>query len=589
MASGLLALAFVWAPSSVAETASETLSQSPIYDPQLPASSPLINTNATVEIEPFSRLFLTRANLETWASETLGAAEARGQFVGSGIAIFRPEGLVLSKGYGRSDFEKPDPVHPSITYLPAARFGNLLVAEQLVELEAMGRLDLGGRAHDYLTRVSLPPDYRHLTIRDLFGVKTGLTSSVRGTHLVRSRNPSHDLGHVKSMVKRSVLEQPESRSYSPLASALASLVAEDVSGHETEAGLGGLLLEGGSITAWFNSAGSQLPKYTSFHHTISRFGEIDRNPLHVAAPGFVASQGLYMTLDDMAQILANHLKALIEKSPVAEKIVGLAFQQKMIEGAEAELTDPVLMLELKGGVSTSTIHAVLIPELEIGLLAVVNSSSRSPDFAPGGGRTRSLPPLVASDIVESFLQEFVSPGEPGTGGSKNDPSLADGLFKTASHQLIGSDRIVELLSPLRRTSSVTGLMALFLFSLVLQFALMAAARWPAATGGQRVSKWLGMASVVSMTAALSFPLALLVFGHSRTLVDPIYRLSQWAFPVAGLLAVATLAACLIGWKESYWGEEGVGVRRRLCFTVGSAGVLGLTVVAWQLNLMVPAF
>ena len=98
-----------------------------------------------------------------------------------------------------------------------------------------------------------------------------------------------------------------------------------------------------------------------------------------------------------------------------------------------------------------------------------------------------------------------------------------------------------------------------------------------------------MASVVFMTATLSFPVVLIFLEHSETLVDPLFRISQWSFPVAAFLALATTVACLFGWKNHFWGDERAGFHKRLCFSVGSAGLLGLAIVTWQLDLVIPLF
>lgn len=542
-----------------------------------------------IETRPSTRLFLERADLEAWARDTIGVAEARGRLTGAGVAVFRPEGSVIVKGFGYGDFEKRDPVHPSVTYLPAAQLGDLLVAELLVELEATGRLNLGDRASNYLTRIALPPAYRHLTIRDLFGSETGLTTSIRGTHLAPGQTEPEALGHIKSMLNKSAPERQNSAPSSPLASALASLIVEDVSGQKIEKTLSQRLADKWGATAWFNTAGSRQPGYTSQHHRISRFGETERMELYATSPGFVASQGIYLTLNDITRILASQLKGLEEKSPLTERVVALTFAQKTVDGtAEGEL-DNIEILQLQGSVNASSVHIVLVPDLEIGLVAVVNSAPRTVDLAPGRGKEKILPPLSASDIVENFLQTFI-PSHKTTLAlpSEMDRPFED-VYTQTSRALIGSDTVLKIFSPLSKKSSVNGLMVLFLLSAVLQFALLASARWPTVTGGQRAAKWLGMASVVTMTAALTLPVVLLVIGHSRTLIDPLYLISRWAFPIAGLMATVTLMACLIGWKQSFWGDEGDGFKRRLCFTAGSLGVFSLAVVSWQLDLIAPVF
>lgn len=585
---GALAAALLWAAPSGAEVfvvsdvealANEQTSNLP--DHLVSDQSP------DIEAEPSTRLFLQRVDLEAWAKNTLGEAETKGQFVGVGVAVFRPEGPVFVKGFGYSDFESRDPLHPGVTYLPAAQLGNLFVAEMLVDLEAAGRLNLDDSIDDYLTRVALPPALRHLGIRDLFGFETGLTPSVRGTHMARGQIETGALGHIKSMLRKSAPEGRHDPASSVLASALASLIVEDVSGQKIEQGLGELLADRWGTIAWFNTTGSQQPKYTSQHHRISRFGEIKRKELHAASSGFVASQGVYLTLNAMTQILANQLKGLEEKSPRTERVVELAFTRNLADGTAGSVPQVIQILELQGNVNTSSVHVVLVPELELGLLAVVNSASQTPDLLPGGGRKKILPPLSASDITDSFLQSFIPLHEPVL--TPDTARSFDGQGTQAARALIGSDRFLDLLTPLHKRSSVNALMVLFSLSVVLQFALLASARWPVPTGGQRAAKWLGMVSVVFMTATLTFPAVLLVLGHSKTLVDPLYLISRWAFPIASLMATATLIACLIGWKKGFWGDENDGFKRRLCFTVGSLGVFGLAVVSWQLDLILPVF
>lgn len=539
-----------------------------------------------VEIAPLTRLFVERAELEAWAKDTIGTAEKQGQLVGAGIAVFRPEGTVLAKGFGYSDFEKHDPVHPSVTYLPAAQLGNLFVAELLVDLETAGHLNLDDEADDYLTRIKLPAADQHLSIRDLFGSRTHLTPSVRGTHSTREADKTSSLEHIRSLLRQAAPADRGNSTASPLASALAALIAEDVSGQKIENGISRLLTERWNVAAWFNAAGSQQPKYTSQHHRISRLGTIERGRFPAASEGFVASQGLYLTLNDMAHILTSQLNGLNKKLRHAEQVAGLAFTQKRIGSALQSLPGFVEVLELRGNVSTSSVHILLMPELELGLICIVNSDARMFDLMPGRGS--ELQPLSAGNITDSFLHHFVQTQRSERTALQNVIPPGE-IYTQASWSLAGSDRVYNFVEPFRTPSSVNGLMALFSLSVILQFALLASARWPAETGGQKTAKWLGMASVVFMTATLTFPVALLVLGHSRTLIDPLYLISRWAFPVAGLMATATLVACIIGWKRGFWGDESDGFRRRLCFTAGSMGIFGLAVVTWQLDLIAPVF
>lgn len=555
-----------------------------------------------VLVEPSLRLFIPRSALEDWARQSIGTAQSKGQFVGAGIAVIRPEGPVLSRGFGLGDNEAGDTVHPGITWFPASGIGNLLVAQMLVGLEAQHRLDLDDPVDNYLTRLSLSPNHSRLTIRDLFGNNTGLTSSLRGSHLYKDQTDNVGLGHIKSLLKRSIAEHQTDRNASPLAAALASLVVEDVSGKPVQTELEEQFKIRWNAAPWFNTAGAKSANYVSRDHRILSTGEIRRAPLHAAAPGFEASRGLYLTINDMAHILTSQLTGLGEHDQATRDAVNLTFQKSTAHTTENGQPGTVEVLEIRSDVGTNSLHAVLVPELEIGFLALVNSSARRPGLTQSRTGDETVPVLDASDLAESFMTRFIAlpksaslmPGSrSNTAANKATRSQVtspeqSSLTSTASPE-VKRDRLTSSSRPLFQRSSVNGLTALFLMSAVLQFALFASVRWEASTTGQRISRGLGMASVVFMTATLSFPVVLVLLEHSETLIDPLFLISQWSVPIAALLALATMVACLIGWKNRFWGDERAGFHKRLCFTVGSMGVLGLAIVTWQLGLIIPAF
>lgn len=533
-----------------------------------PPPAAIINSN--VIVEPSLRALIPRADLEDWSRQTVGAAQTKGQFVGSGFALIRPEGPALSRGFGFGDSETGDAIHPGITLFPASGLGALLVAQILVDLEAHNRLELDNPVNGYLTRLALSPRHNRLTIRELFGNDTGLASSLRGSHLYKDQTDSANLDHIRALLKRSSIERQTNTSASPLAAALASLVVEDVSGKPMQVLLENRLKTEWNVAPWFNTVGAKPTKYVSRDHRILSTGEIRRAPLHAAARGFEASRGLYLTINDMANILAGQLTGLSERSQATRDAIDLAFHKSTAHTTVNGQLHSVEVMEIRSNVGTNSLHAVLVPELEIGFLALVNSSAPRPGFLQSQTGEGTVPLLDASDLVDSFMTRFIAPPESaGLAAGKARPALSS--------------------KPLFQRSSVSGLMALFLMSAVLQFALLASARWEASTIGQKISRGLGMASVVFMTATLTFPVALVFLEHSETLIDPLFLISQRAFPVAAFLALATMAACLLGWKNHFWGDERAGFHKRLCFTVGSAGLLGLAIVTWQLDLVIPVY
>lgn len=567
-----------------------------LMEPEVPIEPEIV-------VEPSSQLFIPRGALEDWARQFVGTAQSKGQFVGAGFALIRPEGPVLSRGFGLVDNEAEDTVHPGITWFPASGIGNLLVAQMLVELEAKNRLKLDDPVDTYLTRLSLSPDHSRLSIRDLFGNDTGLTTSLRGSHLYKDHTGNIGLGHIRALLRRSAIEPPADTHASPLAAALASIVAEDINAKPVQSTLEEELKARWNAAPWFNTAGAPSAKYISRDHRILPDGDIRRAPLHAVAPGFEASRGLYLTINDMAYILASQLTGLGEDSQITRDVVNLAFQKSTAQTTANGQQSIVEVLEIRGDVGANSLHGILVPDMDIGFLALVNSSARRPGLTQSRTGGEAVPVLNASNLVDSFITRFMPLSKPASPLSMPGSNTTAPIDHTGSKYANNADSSLALTSglkasksrpaattkPLFQRSSVSGLTALFLLSVVFQFALLASARWEATTTGQRISKGLGMASVVFMTSTLAFPVVLVLLEHSETLVDPLFLISQWSFPVAALLALATMGACLIGWKNHFWGDERAGFHKRLCFTVGSIGVLGLAIVTWQLDLIIPVF
>jgi CubicO group peptidase (beta-lactamase class C family) len=553
---------------------------------------------AKIYSAPSARLLIARPELESWSNKAIAEPQRRGQFVGGAIAVIGPDGPVLTRGYGFADHGTQDAFHPAVTWFPAADFGNLLLATLLIDLEEQDRLSLEGKVDNYLTRLSLSSEYDELSLQDLFGERSGLTSSVRGTHLYKDQDRPSNLDHIKSLLDIDDTVG-ENIAVSSLASALASLVIEDVTGKPVQAALTALLISRWGAPAWFNTQDATGARHISSHHRISPSAGVSSSPLEAVAPGFEATRGLYLSVNDMAAILSRQLAGLAERDETASRIAGLVFRKDTLTTTVGGLPRHVGVYALKSQLDASTLHAILIPDLEIGFLAVVNSSATRPNLLPGltsnsSGRRASekdFAILSASDLTSSFASQFIIAPQRQVLALPLESVAKTGLAVSGlrGDSQSALPRTRGFLTPLFQKSSLSGLTALFALSVILQFALMASARWPASTRGQTVSRWLGMGSVVFMTATLTFPFILIAIGHSPTLVDPLFLTSQWAFPVAGLLALATMVACLIGWRKKFWGEERAGFQKRLCYTVGSLGVFGLAIVIWELGLVIPNF
>jgi CubicO group peptidase (beta-lactamase class C family) len=587
----------------------------------------------------------SRADLEDWAWALMTNANTNGQFIGASIVIVTADGPLLVRGFGYADHENVDPIHPAITYLPIGALGNLFVAESLLEFERDQRLSMSDPAGGFLSRLSLPIEYRHLKVEDLFGGGTGLSPAMRGTLSKRKSGAPSDLQTLRLMLKRSLNEGVPPPGASPLAHALASLVLEDVAGEPSKALISERLRSEYGVHAFFNSIDAEQPKYTSHGHAISKYGHVTIEPFHASTQGFVAANGIFMTASDISQFLIKQMQARTFKDPEVENVTVKA--QSLIFNPSRATDREGRVLRLSTHVASSTIEVVVIDEIGLAIYAMVNSNARFPDVEAGRGRTPLAPPLNASDITENFLARFL------VSNVESPVALSlrgfDGLYVKTTASLAGPDRLLEILSPkikvrtsrnqglfvdgdgpyfeeqsshekgtpniggngksirlygapdgsrsltlsgetftqTPRQTNLNSLTIIFLFSIVLQFALLASARWPVPTSGQRLAKWLGITSVLVMNMALFMPFGLLIAGHSPFVIDGLYRVSGLAFQIAVTMALFTFAVSAVAWRHSFWADDGFGTQRRLCFTVGSIGLVGLAFVTFQLNLGLP--
>lgn len=588
-----------------------------------------------VTAEDLGRFVITSSDAEHWAESFVREAQARNQIAGAGIAVLSVDGPLVIKGYGFGNTQKRDPVHPDITYLPLGQFGNRFVIEALLDLEKDERVSLHQPANNFLTRISLPPQRRAITVADLFGPETGLTASERGTEVRRSTGYKPRLKELKGLLRRSEKESPDFSIASPLAQAIGSLLLEDISGRKTEEILATIIEGRHKAAPFFNTAKTEEPKFTSHSHTITKYGVAEPQEFLATADGFLASRGIHLTLSDAANILSSDLELLSQGEEQALAIAGILY-----EGGDAQIAGRQLkLLNHASRNGMSTIDVTLIPDLGIGILAIVNSAPKIPDVTQATGKPLAPPPLSASDLVENFIATLPTEQER---SDQRSVSLSgfEGIYRRSALPLVGPDRILEALAPNIRvriddtqslivdgegsyksplgqnfanqetgrtisfsgapnskvmslagqtftqsgSRSLTLLRTVFWTCIVLQFALLASVRWPVASASERSLKMVGAAGVLFMTGALLLPAALALRGHSRTLVDIEFALAVAAFPLASLFAILTFGGAIVAWRRGYWSADGFGFQRRLCFTVGSLGLLGLAYVAMKWNL-----
>jgi CubicO group peptidase (beta-lactamase class C family) len=108
--------------------------------------------------------------------DSLVAVEALSRGVpGVAVAVVADGQVVLARGYGRIALGSSQPVTPTTTF-NIASITKPLTAALVLMLEAEGRLHLDSTANRYLT---LPPQYRTLTVRQLLTHTSGIARDLR--------------------------------------------------------------------------------------------------------------------------------------------------------------------------------------------------------------------------------------------------------------------------------------------------------------------------------------------------------------------------------------------------------------------------
>lgn len=97
------------------------------------------------------------ASVAAWADETFAAALERREFSGLTVSVVRDGEILFSKGYGRADFSRPEPVDPARTQFRIGSVTKTFTATIIAQLRAEGRIaSLDDSANLYLRDYQLP-------------------------------------------------------------------------------------------------------------------------------------------------------------------------------------------------------------------------------------------------------------------------------------------------------------------------------------------------------------------------------------------------------------------------------------------------
>jgi len=150
--------------------------------------------------------------------------------VGSGVAVFQHDRVLLQKGYGFADLKNKVPAGEN-TVFRVASISKVFTATAVMQLEAAGKIDLKAPVEQYLPGLHFQygPGMRKITIRDLLTHTSGLTDGINNGDCCD--NPAEQQAIIE-LVNQEVLTLPPglTMNYSNIGYGLLGCVIEQVSG-----------------------------------------------------------------------------------------------------------------------------------------------------------------------------------------------------------------------------------------------------------------------------------------------------------------------------------------------------------------------
>lgn len=368
-------------------------------------------------------------NVAEWADSTFNEALKKNAFSGLTVSVVRDGAIIFSRGYGRADFSRPDPVDPQRTQFRIGSVTKTFTATIIAQLVEEGRIaSLDDPANRYLRGYQLPDnDGVAITLHHLLTHTAGFEDQfyfIGADEPIGTHPPADVFDSLRPEYARPAGARVE---YSNFGIAVLGRIVEDITGIGIAQAMQQRIFQplGMNNTQLLDDLNE--PATLGKPATILPDGSVRETKFTAISPPIAAAGSIASTADDMARYMLAQLGASVD--PSTQPLLSPAVRERLHTRRAGNAPDAtglamVFFLDEWAGKQTvahggnwTGFHSwlTLIPELNAGIFVSIMSEAPGPTvasdlrsvFMPWTTPTSSPAVLSGSVYTRAFLSHFL--------------------------------------------------------------------------------------------------------------------------------------------------------------------------------------
>lgn len=407
-------------------------------------------------------------NVAAWADRTFGEALQKHAFSGLTVSVVRDGEIIFSRGYGRADFARPDPVDPATTQFRIGSITKTFTATIIAQLIEEGRIaSPDDPANRYLRDYQLPDnDGVAITLHHLLTHTAGFEDQF---YFIGADEPisTHPPAPVFDSLRPAYVRPAGARvEYSNFGIAVLGRIVEDITGMGIAQAMRTRIFEPLGMRHTLLMDDIAEPANLGKPATIHADGTFAPTPFTAISPPIAAAGSIASTADDMARYMLAQLGASIDPATGSAPLLSRAVLDRLHTRRTGNAPDAtglamVFFLDDWAGVPTiahggnwTGFHSwmTLIPSQNAGIFVSMMSEAPGPTvagdlrsvFMPWTTPDRSPAVLSGSVYARAFLSHFLGERGPMPAASVAAADDVAGWYRPDRRPFTTSESVADL-------------------------------------------------------------------------------------------------------------------------------------------------
>lgn len=187
------------------------------------------------QIDANENLAFNKSKLEPFLDSLITKLMKEQNIIGSGIAVVKDTGIVISKGYGYADLENKKAFDPEKTLFRTASVCKVVVATTLMMLKEKGLIDFNADINKYLKDFKIKDNFgKPITVANLLTHTPGFDDFYIGKSAPTEKEALPLGEFLKKHMPERIVPPGEVFMYSNMGMALAAFLVEEITGEDYE-------------------------------------------------------------------------------------------------------------------------------------------------------------------------------------------------------------------------------------------------------------------------------------------------------------------------------------------------------------------